>query len=89
MRRASAAHVKPFSSVPHDEEKVGHWLTVTSNVSGGDQGSSGEIQSLTHGRKKSADLTSEENVINKSNHIDVEFQDGPTKFFCKVIPYFF
>ena len=72
---------KPYSPNHCDEDKVGHWLTVTSN--------SGDhldvVKPHTHRRQKSADLSSDnDNVINKSNHVDVEFQDGATKFFCKV-----
>ena len=71
---------------------MGHWLTVTSNGSGEYGGGSGEhgakqppLNHPSHKREKSTDgLLGEESVINKSNHIDVDFQDGPTKFYCKV-----
>ena len=69
---------------------MGHWLTVTSNGSGeqssGDHNKPTSLPShLAHRRQKSADhILGEDSVINKSNHIDVDFQDGPTKFLCKV-----
>ncbi|KAL5256190.1 hypothetical protein ACHWQZ_G011420 [Mnemiopsis leidyi] len=91
-RRTS--NLKSYSSgtLPEVEDKVGHWLTVTSNGSGDHPGTEpGSLASkqqpsyMSHRREKSTDqILGEENVINKSNHIDVDFQDGPTKFYCKV-----
>ena len=74
---------KSFSS-NNDESaaKVGHWLTVTSN-----SGDHLESKQPSHRREKSLDFNgSDEGAINNKSlsHVDVEFHDGATKFFCKV-----
>ena len=48
----------------------------------GDQAESLKV-APTHTRNKSSDL-GDESVIHKTNHVDMEFQDGSTKFHCKV-----
>ena len=58
---------------------LGHWMNVNNSSEHLDPNK----QSGSHKRNKSADISA--NEIHKHNHIDIEFQDGPTKFFCKVL----
>lgn len=77
------------ASAPEVEDKVGHWLTVTSSNGSGEHvgelpGKQSVPTNMSHKRQRSLDLLADESVIHKSNHIEVDFQDGPTRFYCKV-----